>query len=124
MLKPGKLLIAPIIGAPVEVVTPLTHRLNADAKTKGITLAAANDPATGYVMKGYFSALAENGETTVLYVWDVLDMTGNRLHRIQGQQKVKGMSADSWSAVPATAMEAIADKTMQEYASWYAANRA
>lgn len=123
-LKPGKLHIAPIVGAPVNVVTPLTHRINDDAKAKGIELAGNNDPTAAYVMKGYFSVLAEDNQTTVLYVWDVLDASGNRLHRIQGQEKVQGAAADSWSVVPASAMQAIADRTMQEYSTWLAANRA
>lgn len=123
-LKPGKLFIAPIIGAPVNVVAPLTHRINDDAKAKGIELAGNNDPSAAYVMKGYFSALSENNQTTVLYVWDVLDAAGNRLHRIQGQEKVPGAAADSWSVVPASAMQTIADRTIQEYSAWLAANRA
>ncbi len=123
-LKPGKLHIAPIVGAPVNVVTPLTHRMNDDAKSKGIELAGNNDPSAAYVMKGYFSVLSEDNQTTVLYVWDVLDASGNRLHRIQGQEKVPGAAADSWSVVPASAMQTIADRTMQEYSTWLAANRA
>ncbi|WP_032449691.1 hypothetical protein [Brucella abortus] len=123
-LKPGKLHIAPIVGAPVNVVTPLTHRMNDDAKAMGIELAGNNDPSAAYVIKGYFSVLSEDNQTTVLYVWDVLDASGNRLHRIQGQEKAQGAAADSWSVVPASAMQAIADRTMQEYSSWLAANRA
>jgi len=75
-------------------------------------------------MKGYFSVLSENNQTSVLYVWDVLDAAGNRLHRIQGQEKVQGAAADGWSIVPASAMQAIADRTMQDYSAWLAANRA
>ncbi|WP_343312443.1 hypothetical protein AAIB41_06440 [Brucella sp. BE17] len=123
-LKPGNLHIAPIVGAPVSVVTPLTHRMSDDARAKGIKLAGSNDPSAAYVMKGYFSALSEDNQTTVLYVWDVLDASGNRLHRIQGQEKVQGASEDSWSVVQPAAMQAIADRTMQEYSSWLAANRA
>ncbi|MFD1199376.1 hypothetical protein ACFQ3K_13775 [Brucella gallinifaecis] len=123
-LQPGKLYIAPIIGAPVNIVTPLAHRINDDARAKGVELAGNNGTDATYVMKGYFSVLSEDNQTTVLYVWDVLDNAGNRLHRIQGQEKVPGAAADSWSIVPASAMQSIADKTMQEYSSWLAANRA
>lgn len=123
-LKPGKLYIAPIIGAPVNVVTPLTHRINDDARAKGVELAGNGGTDAAYVMKGYFSVLSEDNQTTILYVWDVLDASGNRLHRIQGQEKVPGAAADSWSVVPPSAMQSIADKTMQEYSTWLAANRA
>ncbi|PYE87347.1 hypothetical protein [Phyllobacterium leguminum] len=122
-LRLDKLQVAPIVGAPVSVVTPLSQRLVADAKTLGVTLAAATEAGQAYVMKGYFSALAENGQTVVVYVWDILDPAGNRLHRIQGQEKVTGSAPDTWSAVPASAMEAIATRTMQEYTTWLAANR-
>ena len=123
-LKPGKLYIAPIIGAPVNVVTPLTHRINDDARAKGVELAGNGGADAAYVMKGYFSVLSEDNQTTILYVWDVMDASGNRLHRIQGQEKVPGAAADSWSVVPPSAMQSIADKTMQEYSTWLAANRA
>ncbi|PWL17084.1 hypothetical protein DKP76_13715 [Falsochrobactrum shanghaiense] len=123
-LKPGKLHIAPIIGAPLNVVTPLTHRINDDARARGIELAGNGATDAAYVMKGYFSVLSEDNQTTVLYVWDVLDASGNRLHRIQGQEKVPGAASDSWSIVPPSAMQAIADRTIEEYASWLAANRA
>jgi hypothetical protein len=122
-LRLDKLQIAPIVGAPVSVVTPLSQRLAADAKAKGVTLAAASEAGQAYVMKGYFSALAEGGQTTVIYVWDILDPAGNRMHRIQGQEKVAGSAPDNWSAVTPAAMEAIADRTMQEYSAWLAANR-
>ncbi len=123
-LKPGELSIASIIGAPVNVVTPLTQRINDDAKAMKIDLAATGETGAAYVMKGYFSVLSENNQTSVLYVWDVLDAAGNRLHRIQGQEKVQGAAADGWSIVPASAMQAIADRTMQDYSAWLAANRA
>lgn len=117
------LYIAPIIGAPLNVVTPLTQRLNQTAQARGITLTGNENSPSSHVMKGYFSALADNGQTTVLYVWDVLDPAGNRLHRIQGEQKVQGTTADSWGAVTPNAMEAIADQTIQQYQNWKNSSR-
>lgn len=112
------LYIAPIIGAPLNIVTPLTHRLNQTAKARGLTLADNENTPSSHVMKGYFSALADAGQTTVLYVWDVQDHAGNHLHRIQGEQKVQGTAVDSWGAVTPNAMEAIADQTIQQYQIW------
>ena len=47
------------------------------------------------------SALAEADGTTVIYVWDVFDMGGTRLHRIQGQERQPGTSNPSapWSQI-------------------------
>ena len=108
----------PIIGAPVEAVTPLSRRLGAEARSGGLTIRSASDNSTRYILKGYFSAMNDSGNTTVVYVWDVLDGGGARLHRIQGQESVPGTAADPWSVVPAGTMEAIARKTIRQYLDW------
>lgn len=113
----------PIIGAPVEAVTPLSKRLGAEARSNGLTIRSASDNSSKYILKGYFSAMNDNGKTTVVYVWDVLDGSGARLHRIQGQESVSGTAADPWAAVPAQTMEGIAQKTIREYLDWRGATR-
>jgi hypothetical protein len=108
----------PIIGAPVEAVTPLSRRLGAEARTNGLTIRSASDNSSKYILKGYFSAMNDGGKTTVVYVWDVLDGSGARLHRIQGQDSVAGTASDPWAAVPASTMEGIAQRTIREYLDW------
>jgi len=56
----------------------------------------------------------------VIYVWDVLDPAGNRLHRIQGQQGASG-KGEGWAAVPPATMQAIADQTVDQLMIWLAA---
>lgn len=110
---------APIIGAPVEKVTPLSRRFSARAKEQGLAIVASSDLTATHVIKGYFSVLSEGANTTVIYVFDILDPSGNRLHRIQGQESVTGSNAsDPWAAVPAATLESIADKAMAEFSVW------
>ncbi|PSH56125.1 hypothetical protein FY050_08245 [Phyllobacterium endophyticum] len=116
--RTAKLRFAPIVGAPIAAATPLSQRLSALAKEKGITLGTAAETDNTHIMKGYFSALPDGNQTTIIYVWDVLDPAGTRLHRIQGQEKVPGGGADPWSTVPAKVMEGIADKAIQGYLAW------
>ncbi|AOF88275.1 hypothetical protein [Sinorhizobium sp. RAC02] len=108
----------PIIGAPVEAVTPLSKRLGAEARSNGLKIRSASDNSSKYILKGYFSALNDGGKTTVVYVWDVLDGSGARLHRIQGQETVSGTASDPWAAVPSRTMEGIAQKTIRQYLDW------
>lgn len=108
----------PIIGAPVEAVTPLSRQLGAQARASGLTIKSSSDNSSRYILKGYFSAMQDGGKTNVVYVWDVLDSSGARLHRIQGQDSVNATAKDPWAAVPAATMEAIAQRTIQEYVSW------
>ena len=122
-LDPGiaartRLRFDPIVGATVDVATPLTERLAQRARARGIRLAGNTDPSTTHVLKGYFSTLTEGGRTTVIYVWDVYDPSGNRLHRINGQQKAPAGGGEGWAAVPPATMQTIADSTIDQLASW------
>ena len=108
----------PIIGAPVEKVTPLSRQLGSEARARGITIRGSNDEASDYILKGYLSAFEDGGKINVVYVWDVLDGSGARLHRIQGQESVAGGGADPWAAVPASVMQSIGTRTIGEYLSW------
>lgn len=114
----GTIRFLPIIGAPVQSITPLSRQLGAEARSKGLTIKSASDPASEHILKGYFSAFGDGGTVTVVYVWDVLDSGGNRLHRIQGEEKVPSAATDPWAGVPASLMQQIGTKTIAEYTSW------
>lgn len=122
-VQTAKLRFAPIVGAPIAAATPLSQRLSALAKQKGIVLGTAGDTDNTHIMKGYFSALPDGNQTTIIYVWDVLDPAGTRLHRIQGQEKVPGGVTDPWSTVPAATMEGIADKAIDGYLTWVTSSK-
>ena len=119
----GTVRFLPIIGAPVQAVTPLSRQLGTTARARGLTIKSSADTSSDHILKGYFSAFADGGTVTVVYVWDVLDNAGARLHRIQGQESVAGDGADPWAAVPATLMQSIASKTIDLYLGWRQDNR-
>ncbi|MBX9458574.1 MAG: hypothetical protein KL863_22420 [Rhizobium sp.] len=114
----GTIRFLPIIGAPVQSVTPLSKELGASARGNGLTIKGSNDQTAEHVLKGYLSAFSDGGKVTVVYVWDVLDNSGARLHRIQGQESVTGQGTDAWSAVPAGVMQEIGVATIAEYMKW------
>lgn len=109
---------APIVGAPVEKVTALSRRLSAAGAQNNIRIEPSASAGVDHEIRGYFSALSENGQTTVIHVWDVFTPSGQRVHRIQGQERVSGTNADPWQAVPASAMERIADTMLSDYNAW------
>jgi hypothetical protein len=119
ILSKTRLQVAPIVGASVEAATPLTAELQSRAKQRGITLAGSTDQTATHVLKGYFSTMSEGKDTTVIYVWDVYDPAGNRLHRINGQQKAPSFNGgEGWAAVAPATMQAIADQTIDQFAAW------
>ncbi len=108
---------APVVGATSQASTPLAARLSARAAQRGITLVQAGDSSATLVMKGYFSTIADDGRTTVIYVWDVVDPAGTRIHRIQGQA-TSAARGEGWASVDPATMETIADRTVDELANW------
>lgn len=109
---------APAIGAPPDASSSLAARIVTRANERGLTVIGTNDNSATLVMKGYFSAISDDGETTVIYVWDVLDPAGTRVHRIQGQARAPATTGEGWFGVQGPTMEAIADQTVDQLASW------
>ncbi|NUS21437.1 MAG: hypothetical protein HOQ25_16875 [Mesorhizobium sp.] len=118
-LAKTRLQVAPIVGASVDAAAPLTAELQARAKQRGLTLVGSTDQTATHVLKGYFSTMSEGKDTTVIYVWDIYDPSGNRLHRINGQQKAPSVgSGEGWPSVAPATMQAIADQTIDQFAAW------
>lgn len=114
----GAIRFMPIIGAPIAAVTPLSRELGASARGNGLTIKGSNDQSAEHVLKGYLSAFADGQRVTVIYVWDVLDNAGARLHRIQGQEIVPAKGNDAWSSVPPEVMQSIGSATIAAYMKW------
>jgi hypothetical protein len=91
---------APIVGTSVDAASSLSTQLLSRASERGIQTVGDADPAVTHLLKGYFTPLVEGKETTVIYVWDVYDPSGNRIHRISGQQKAPSKGGEGWAAVP------------------------
>lgn len=110
---------APVVGATVTAATPLSRRLSQQASQRGIEVVSGGAAPGDFLVKGYLSAIGDGNETIVIFVWDVVDTAGNRLHRIQGQERVAAKAgADPWQSVPSATMEQIADRTLAEIAAW------
>lgn len=115
-----RLQVAPIVGASVEAAGPLMEELQQRARQRGVTLAGSSGQNATHVLKGYFSVLNEDAAATVIYVWDVYDPAGSRLHRISGQQKAQAVNgAEGWPSVAPDTLRAIADATMDQLSSWF-----
>ena len=108
----------PLIGVPQGKAELLARALSQSAHSQGVTIRPAAEAKTDIRLKGYFSAFNDGAQTTLVYVWDVLDSGDNRAHRIQGQETIPGKAADPWSVVDARVLDAVADRTLREAAKY------
>lgn len=111
--------LAPATGVSPGAAAALAEGFGAEAAASGLRIAAPGDPTALYLLKGYFSAVPEASDTTVVFVFDVLDAAGSRVHRIQGTEKSPG--AGGWETVSADTMRRIAGRAVSELSGWASA---
>ena len=107
--------LAPITGAPANKVTALSRSIAARGREVGLGLGGTPT----HRLKGYFSVNDDGSEIRVVYIWDVIDASGRRVHRIQGQERIaRTTRGDAWGAVGDDAMALIGRKTVDSFTSW------
>ncbi len=114
-----KLALDPITNAPGEMIYGYEDNLKAIAPTRQLAIVDANDPAADYTLKIYLSALGDYSGTLMLYVVDIFDRAGVRVHRISGQINAGGSLNDPWSNIKDTgAVTQAAQETVDALGNW------
>lgn len=115
----AKFAFAPIEGVPVPILQAMSNALNQEATAKRVNVVPASDPTAVYTVRGYLSAVAEGQNAKLVYVWDVVDRQGTRLHRVTGQE-IGGpfRNGDPWTGVGMANITETARKTMDSLANW------
>lgn len=109
---------APILGPPANVGNELTQQLVASAKKKKIPVVENAQPAT-YKVQSYLAQSNEKQTEKFTYIVDVTDTTGNRVHRITGEEIIPAKrGAQPWSSINKSAIQRIATTTTTNLAAW------
>lgn len=107
-----------ISGPPAAVLSSMTSSLASEARARKLTLVPADDPDATYQVKGYLSAVGDRQGTALVYVWDVFDRKGVRLHRVSGQEAGSGTASDPWAGIDRSAVNATARQTIDDLVAW------
>lgn len=94
------------------------------AHANAVPVVISTEQGARYQVKGYFSALNDGGEVVLVYVWDVLDANGNRVHRISGQERGGSASGDPWAGIDNGVIDRVARLTMSGLRSWISTRNA
>lgn len=108
----------PFEGAPQSKASSLTRLLNSTAQSNGLAILPATRKGAKYRVKGYFSALNDGNGTLLVYVWDVVDGSGKRLHRINGRERTGTSRTDPWQAITDAEIERVAKDTTSRLKTW------
>ena len=110
---------APIIGPPAAIGKYLNGQLVAAVQQKKITVVADIDKTATYTVQGFLAQSNEAKSEKFSFIWDVRDKSGNRVHRILGEEAVPAKTgAKPWSSINNAALQKIAAKTAEDLAVW------
>lgn len=82
-----------------------------------------------YFIKGYFSVVVDDkpNDNTVLYVFDIVDKNGARMHRVEGKyilNRILTPAKDGfWASISKNGYDAIAMEATRQLALWLTTNR-
>lgn len=107
-----------INGAPAAQLMNFSRVLNEAAAERKINVVPVGDPSATYLVEGYLSAVSDRGNGLLVFVWDVTDSEGKRLHRVVGQEITGINLTDPWSGVTQSAIESAARRTIDNLAVW------
>jgi hypothetical protein len=110
--------LEPITNAPADMIYAFSDALKAQAPSRQIRLVDAGEPGASYRLKGYLSAVGDSNSTLLVYVWDVFDSNGARIHRLSGQVRGPGSAADPWAAMDETIVKKAASETIDSLGNW------
>ena len=118
-LAATQLEIVPVTGAPSAAIGPMSRAMAARGREVGLNFTRGGTVTT-HKLKGFFSVNDDGREVRVVYIWDVLDRSGQRVHRIRGQEVIAGTlgGRDPWGAVTQATMERIGRTTIDGFVRW------
>jgi hypothetical protein len=110
--------LMPVIGMPAKISKHLTDSMNKSMKAENIKIASGD--LASHNMRGYMAASGIKEGSKLSYVWDVLDREGKRVHRIKGEEVVKGKFEDNapWAAIGENVVNKVANDTAKQLAGW------
>jgi hypothetical protein len=114
----AKFAFTQVSGAPASHVLGFTRAINSEAAARHLNVVPDGDPSATYLVRGYLSAIGDGRGTLLVYVWDVTDTNGKRLHRVTGQETAGGSASDPLSGVDEEAVQSAAKRTIDDLAAW------
>ena len=108
----------PVTGAPQSAVTGLATAMRDAARANAVPVVVSVDRGAQYQVKGYFSALNDASGSVLVYVWDILDAKGVRIHRISGQERGGRANGDPWQGIGPDVLNRVAATTMRSLRQW------
>ncbi|MGX1308868.1 ABC-type transport system substrate-binding protein [Amorphus suaedae] len=108
----------PFTGMPGNIADSLAQEIAVQAEANGIKLVQRVGAPATYRVKGFLSAVSSDNGANVVYVFDVFNASGKRLHRISGERQAGISSGDPWSGIATAQLTQIATDVIFQLDVW------
>lgn len=118
--KPMKsVAFAPLVGVPANVSQNLLTAVKAAARANNLPV--KDDVASAsYLIRGYLVATPEKTGAKLSYIWDINDNRGVRIHRVLGNELIKGKKpTNGWSLVNQQVIAKVANASAFKLNGWF-----
>jgi hypothetical protein len=102
--------------APEPLKSQFMALFDADVARQDVALTSSG--LARYLARGYISAYPIEDGARLTYVWDIYDRNAHRAQRLNDEITLKGVAADPWSLVDASALRALAQRSAGELAAY------
>jgi hypothetical protein len=107
-----------IDGLPPAVFDRYVRKLNEEAEARQVPVVTREGFAP-YRIKGYVSVWTRKRQATMSWVWEVFDLNGARVLRLEGDEKAGNAGRDAWQAVNDEVLARAARSGMEQLAVYF-----
>lgn len=107
-----------IDGLPPAVFDRYVRKLNEEAEARQVPVVTREGFAP-YRIKGYVSVWTRKRQATMSWVWEVFDSNGQRVLRIEGDEKAGTAGRDAWLTVSDAVLARAARSGMEQLSVYF-----
>jgi len=108
----------PFAGVPGNVGDDLLRRIWEEAEREGLNVVRRPGGPALFTVEGTLTAVTDDTNSLVFFVFDVRDVGGRRVHRISGQQTSNESEGDPWASVRGRDLQIIARRLAALLRAW------
>lgn len=113
----------PFAGVPGNIGDDLLRRIWLQAEREGLNVVKRPGGPALFTVEGALTAVSDDTNSQVFFVFDVKDVSGQRLHRITGEQRSDDSEDDPWANVRNKDLDIIALRLSALLAAWLDGDR-
>lgn len=108
----------PFPGMPGNVADELLRRIWRRMENEGLTIVKRPGGRAMFTVEGTLTAVSEDTNSLVFYVFEVKDVSGRRLHRITGTKRSNATEGDPWASIEERDLDIIARRVAALLRAW------